>query len=469
MTKRYGVMMIAVIAMVFFTGQAWSETRQITDQAGNTVLVETSFQRIISLYAAHTENLFSLGLDREIIGVSSSEVFPPKALSKKVFSYHDGVEKYMAAQPDLVLVRPMIAQGYPDFVKALQRTGITVISLQPRSIKDTYDYWQTLGILTGREKQASAMIHTFEADLERVRSLVNPIPETQRKRVYFEAIHSRMRTFSPASIAMFALSSAGGINVADDAVVRHGTNIADYGKEHILSKADAIDVFMAQKGTMNHPTLRQIREEAGFNTIRAVKAGRIFIIDEKIVSRPTLRLLDGIHEIGRFLYPEVFNDVGDLKKAPMITRSQFAQVFCKMLNLPLKTPEDQKALLKRDKALHRYGDFTDVEYAGEDYKFIETAVSRGVFPGVSKSRFFPERPVKKSTIAYALFVHFDLPEVTKQIAIRDVDKTHPFFEQIRTAAGLGIITLTKDGKFRPDEPVSGAEVIKIIERAKESR
>jgi iron complex transport system substrate-binding protein len=34
---------------------------------------------------------------------------------------------------------------------------------------------------------------------------------------------------------------------------------------------------------------------------------QIFIIDEQIVSRPTLRLLDGIGEIGKFLYPDVYN------------------------------------------------------------------------------------------------------------------------------------------------------------------
>ena len=32
-----------------------------------------------------------------------------------------------------------------------------------------------------------------------------------------------------------------------------------------------------------------------------------YIIDEQIVSRPTLRLLEGIHEIGKILYPDVFD------------------------------------------------------------------------------------------------------------------------------------------------------------------
>ncbi|MEA3385354.1 MAG: hypothetical protein U9Q89_02715 [Thermodesulfobacteriota bacterium] len=34
---------------------------------------------------------------------------------------------------------------------------------------------------------------------------------------------------------------------------------------------------------------------------------QVYIIDPKIVSRPTLRLLDGIYEIGKILYPKKFN------------------------------------------------------------------------------------------------------------------------------------------------------------------
>jgi len=459
--------LILVFSMVTLFGEpAWSGPPEFTDQSGKRTVVEKPFKRIISLYAAHTENLFSLGLDREIIGVSPGEVFPPQTRSKAVFSYHDGVEKYMAAQPDLVLVRPMISSGYPGFITALERRGITVVSLQPRNIQEVFAYWRKLGILTGRQDRASDMINTFNTELTRIGKVVAAIPETARKRVYFEAIHNRMRTFSPASIAMFALSSAGGINVAPDADARHGTNIADYGKERILSRAKEIDVFLAQKGAMNHPTLRQIREEPGFKVIKAVQEGKILIVDEKIVSRPTLRLLDGIHEIGRFLYPDIFNDVAGLTRLPVLPRAQFAQMLCKMVNLPLKTPDYRADLLKRDASRHRYGDFKDVDYTGEAYKFVETAVSRGVFPNISKYEFFPDRPVGRATLAYALFVSFDFPEVEAKVPITDVDSSHPFFEQIRTAAGLGLMPLSRDKKFRPEDTVSGTEAFKIISKAR---
>ncbi len=275
-----------------------------TDRSGNRILVEKPYERIISLYAAHTENLFFLGLDKEIIGVSREDM--DLAPGKPVFSARDDAEKFIAAGPDLVLIRPMIARGYAGLVKRLQDAGITVVSLQPRTVGEIYLYWRRLGLLAGREEQAEAMIKAFEAGLEQIRSIVSEIPEAERKRVYFEAMHGKMRTFSPASIAVFALETAGGINIAGDAASRHNTNIAAYGKERIMSHADEIDVFLAQQGRMNRVTIQTIIQEPGFEAIKAVREGNVCIVNEEIVSRPSLRLLEGILCIGKCLYPERF-------------------------------------------------------------------------------------------------------------------------------------------------------------------
>jgi iron complex transport system substrate-binding protein len=115
-----------------------------------------------------------------------------------------------------------------------------------------------------------------------------------------------MKTFSPDSMAVFALETAGGINVAADAQPVRDTNIAAYGKERILARAADIDVFIAQSGTMNQSTVDLIKAESGFRAIQAVKTDQVYIIDERLVSRPTLRLLDGIFEIGKILYPDDF-------------------------------------------------------------------------------------------------------------------------------------------------------------------
>ena len=279
---------------------------QVIDQAGRKMVIHDPHHRIISLYGAHTENLFRLGLAQEIIGVSRHEDYPAEALEKPVFSYHDDPEKFLAARPDLVLVRPMIDRGYPQLVTRLEKSGITVASLQPGTVDEMYTYWQILGILTGRQDRALKMAANFRAAISEFNVLTASIQV--RKKVYFEAIHNKMKTFSPDSMAVFALETAGGINVAADAVPGRKTNIAYYGKERILARGAQIDVYLAQSGAMNRPTVALIKKEAGYQVIKAVHQNEIYIVDERIVSRPTYRLLDGIVKIGEILYPDVFGD-----------------------------------------------------------------------------------------------------------------------------------------------------------------
>jgi len=288
-------------------GQAGNQDPNLViDQSGRRITVEKPYKRIISLYGAHTENLFSLGLDKEIIGVSRHESYPARALIKPVFSYHDDPEKFLAARPDLVLVRPMIDRGYPQFVTRLEKSGIAVVSLQPATVSEMYAYWKTLGALTGRQAQAFEMVTHFQTISAKFQSAASAI--NVKKKVYFESIHSKMKTFTPDSMAIFALETAGGVNIAGDADPVRKTNIAGYGKERILSRAKQIDVYLSQTGAMNRPTISMIKNEPGFHAIKAVYTNQIFIIDEQIVSRPTLRLLEGILEIAKILYPDIYNE-----------------------------------------------------------------------------------------------------------------------------------------------------------------
>lgn len=277
---------------------------RVIDKAGREIHIVSPFHRIISLYGAHTENLFALGLDEEIVGVSRNEVFPKAALAKPEFSYHDDPERFLAAKPDLVLIRPMIDRGYPQLVTRLEKSGITVVSLQPGSIREMYRYWEMLGMLTGRLAQAREMVRRFKKATMDFRQTVQSV--SPRKKVYFEAVHSKMKTFAPQSMPVFLLETVGGQYAAKGAQSVRGTNIAAFGKERILAAGPTIDVFLAQYGVMNRPRLEDIYNEPGFQVIKAVRNSDVYLIDESIVSRPTFRLLNGMLEIGVRLYPGIF-------------------------------------------------------------------------------------------------------------------------------------------------------------------
>jgi len=304
---RYMMILFLSFFLLNPTGSVYAKT--ITDDSGKQIEIKKPFEKIISLYIAHTENLIALGLEKNIIGASGGEEGESNTPDKPIFSYHDDPEKFMAAHPDLVLIRPMIALRYGQFVQKLEQSGITVISLQPVTIEDMYEYWKTLGILTGTETKAEEMVKNFQNTIDKISGLTKKIPDKNRKKVYFEAIHNRMKTFSPQSMAIFVLEAAGGINIASDADPVRGSNIAAYGQERILAKAGEIDFYLAQNGVMNQVSVEQIKAESGFHVIKAIKNNKVYLIDETKVSRPTPKLLEGIYEIGKILYPDIFGNL----------------------------------------------------------------------------------------------------------------------------------------------------------------
>lgn len=291
-----------LVSISIFVSSAVAENTAITDNDMRTLVFNKPFQRIISLYPAHTKNLMDLGATNTIIATGRSDNQLPD-LPKVHF--RDDPERLIALRPDLVLIRPMISRSYPQLIKRLQQVNIQVVSLQPAGIDELLTYWTTLGKLTGKEQESMGLIRRFSQRRQVLLQQLTTVPESERKRVYFEAIHARMKTFAPQSMAIFVLETAGGINIAADAPQVRSTNIAAYSKERILAKAGQIDVFLAQQGRMNPVTIEDIRQEAGFNMIKAIRENQIFLIDEKLVSRPTMGLLDAAATIMEILYPEV--------------------------------------------------------------------------------------------------------------------------------------------------------------------
>lgn len=292
-------MAISLAISVFFWAQA-AFAAQITDASGRVITFDAPFTRIISLYSAHTENLLAMGGGKSLIGASESA----EGGTLPRFSYHDGTERFLAARPDLVLIRPMIEQGYGRLVASLEARGITVVSLQPGTVDEMMAYWVILGKLSGREAKARAMVSDFARETTRIKGLTAGVKK--KRTVFFEAMHGKLRTFSKESMAAWALDLAGGVNVAEDAVPSKGSNIAIYGKERLLAKGPAIDVYLVQQGRMNAVTKSEIEKEPGFSLIRAVREGQIHFVDEALVSRPTPALLNGVRRIGSILYPALF-------------------------------------------------------------------------------------------------------------------------------------------------------------------
>ena len=55
---------------------------------------------------------------------------------------------------------------------------------------------------------------------------------------------------------------------------------------------------------MNPVSVDDIVREPGFSVIKAVRERQVFLVDEEMISRPTLGLIDGIAFVRSLLYPD---------------------------------------------------------------------------------------------------------------------------------------------------------------------
>ncbi|MCT4662042.1 MAG: ABC transporter substrate-binding protein [Tissierellales bacterium] len=276
---------------------------EFVDNMGVTIKLEKPAEKIISLYSVHTENLFALGLDDEIIGVSTSDKYPEDVNEKTKYTYKDDPEVIIAAQPDLVLVRDMIANKYPEYIQSLRDAGITVATLYVKTYDEFDEYMKTLGLLSGKEKEAEELLKEFHGEIDTIKAKV--ADQTPRK-AYFESIGKKFKTATPESFAGTALQILNLENIAADVEHDGKSTVETYGEEQLLARANEIEIYIAQQGVMNRGiTLEQIEARPGYDQIKAVKEGKVFLIDEKLISGATMRYIDGLKQLVSELYPNL--------------------------------------------------------------------------------------------------------------------------------------------------------------------
>lgn len=433
---------------------------QIVDDMGDTVSLDKPAERIISLYSAHTENLYHLGLGDKIIGVGTSDIYPVDVLSKQVFDYKSDPENIIAAQPDLVLVRPFINRKVPDFINTLKQSGIKVASLYPEAYDKFDEYVEKIGKLTGSEDIAKEKLEKFYSDIENVKKLMANIED--KKTVYFESSENGYKTVTADSMPGLAIGYAGGINVAKDVgPYKDGSSIAEFGIERILENAENIDVFISQRGVMNAGgNYHSIVIRPGFDTLKAVKEDRVHIINQKLISSPTFRYAKGVKEMARLIYPEQMNDISIYASDEYVNRRELAKIIVKFTDKETYIPS-LKYYRSKHKG-HTYGMFKDISYQDNDYDMIETATMAGYIKGYVENNdeyYKPNEYITRDDLAQVLYLVGEI-ETDKSVEFKDGNEVVNL-RCAKTLVGADILDVEND-MFRPQEKVTYNELIKAL-------
>lgn len=272
---------VVLVALLAACSPRPSGTPIVTDDWGRAVALSAPARRIVSLAPATTELLFALGLGPRVVGRTRFDAWPPAA--RAVPSVGNGiapsVEEIAARKPDLVLLYASAADRAA--LQGLTALRIPVAVLQLDASADLVRAARLIGTLAGATRAADSLVAAFDSSLAlvRARSAARPGP---RPRVYVDVWANPPMTVGRGSYLSEVLAAAGADNVFGDLAASSAT----VSLEAIAARdPDAILVVAAD--TTREPPLAV---RPGWSAVRAVREGRILVVDAGLYGRPSPRM-----------------------------------------------------------------------------------------------------------------------------------------------------------------------------------
>jgi iron complex transport system substrate-binding protein len=287
--------LILTLTLLFLPKMAPAEVR-VTDDLGQVITLKGPAQRIISLYGAYSEILFAIGAGDRLVARTRADRFPPSILDKPSVGTHlrPNMELVLGLQPDLIINAVGRKHGH-EVIRQIQKKGFTVAVFQPRNFPELFSVIDRLGILTGEEANAQALVNGQSSRLRQID--LRLAKSKDRPKVFFEVRYPNLLGAGQGSIVNDVILKAGGLNCLPNAKKLVRINIEsliDYNP----------DVYVVQKGPMNRNPGSPV-SRPNFQVLKAVQQGRVFFVDEYIFSRPGPRSVEAVEKLAAYLHPEL--------------------------------------------------------------------------------------------------------------------------------------------------------------------
>lgn len=287
--------LVLVMALLAVPAHA-QQMRQRFDEAGRRVILPERIERIVSLAPSITEMLFALGVDSRLVGVTQFCDYPPAAKSKTSVGevINPSLEKIAAVKPDLVLATT--AGNRRETVAAIERLGIPLYGLNPRSVEDVLLSIRTLGDLLGVPDAADKLEPGLRNRLAAVAVRLTGRP---RPRVLFVLWLEPLMSVGRQTFVHDALARAGAESIT-------ATRPEDWPRlnlEEVLRQDP--DYLVLTHSPALERRLEMLRRDPAWSSLRALQQNRLITLDEAVL-RPGPRIVDAIEQLARALHPEVF-------------------------------------------------------------------------------------------------------------------------------------------------------------------
>jgi iron complex transport system substrate-binding protein len=280
--------------------------------------------RIASLLPSATEIVCALGLEGDLVAVTHECDFPPSVRLKPVVTrsliadggssrqidrhirrlVHQGSSIYAldadrlhALEPDLILTQELCevcAVSYPMVERAARQldAGTRLVSLEPDSLSDVFENIQLVGLLTGQDAAAYALVQCLRERTDAIqRRLAGRAP---RRVVTLEWIDPPYNCghWTPGLIEL-----AGGYDLLGTA----GRPARPLTWEQVASASPELIIVSACGFSLE----RSVEEAQRITHRLDVAPDGVYVIDgNAYLSRPGPRLVDSIEIVAGILHPD---------------------------------------------------------------------------------------------------------------------------------------------------------------------
>jgi iron complex transport system substrate-binding protein len=250
------------------------------------VTIDKKPERIVSLSASSTEDLFAIGAGSQVKAVDDQSTYPPEAPKTKLSGYTPNVEAIGGYNPDLVVMSD------PSVAKELKAIKVPLLVLDaPKTIDGAYAQIALLGKATGHGPEATKLTTKMRTDIAQI---VSSTPKPATPLTYYHELDNTFYTVTSKTFIGNVYGLLGLKNVADPADKDAG-GYPQLSAEYLLS-ADPDLVFLADTKCCKQ-SAQTAAKRPGWNQLQAVKKDHVVALDDDIASRWGPRVVDFLRTI----------------------------------------------------------------------------------------------------------------------------------------------------------------------------
>lgn len=247
-------------------------------------------ERIISLMPSNTEILYALGMEEEMVGVSTVDDYPKEVKNLEKFDAMQlNYEALLKAKPTIIFAHESMT-SQEKVLKRLSDKGITVVTVKDaQNFDEMYTSIDQIGKAIHKEKEANQLEAKIKEDIKQV--IAEYHNKLADKKVLVEVSPApEIYTGGKGTLFDDMIHQLGSVNVFHDINGWQPVN-----SEAIIKRNP--DVIIATSDLSDEAYKASVEKRGGFSNVNAVKHGAVYTIHEDEISRPGPRIAQGLKEL----------------------------------------------------------------------------------------------------------------------------------------------------------------------------